>query len=484
MTVQNGAQQVSWRDYEGIDGFGSSTQEDLNNLNKALVAGQDINPPGSVVAGDGFALRVESLERTLRNTTYKMEHIKFWKSIDKISAYNTVEEYNQIQSYGDNTDGGFIAEGELPLEDDSKYERKFAIVKFMGTVRRLTHVASVIKPAHGNLIAQETVNGTMHLLKMLERALYYGDSDLSSLQFDGFEKLITDNSPAANIIDLRGLPLSEDILTDACLTIQDNPNYGTPTHLHLNLKTKADLVKTFFPKERYDLFQKTTSGNIGLDIKGFDSPAGSVAFEPNVFINDGGAPTAAIGDAAKRPATPTISTAATSPVDATASFTADDAGDYFYKIQAVNRYGRSAAIDAVAGPTAVTVAAGDKVTFGVSPGSGPDVEWYEIFRTIKDGASTATRLILRVANAGGTGEQVINDLNARLPFTTSAFLFQQNIENMAFKQLAPMVKIPLATIDSSIRWMQLIYGTPVLYTPGKNVLIKNVGRSANYVGQP
>ena len=70
---------VSWSDYEGIDGFGSATQQEVDELNKALAAGQDINPPGSVVAGDGFALRVESLERTLKNTTFKMEHIRLWK---------------------------------------------------------------------------------------------------------------------------------------------------------------------------------------------------------------------------------------------------------------------------------------------------------------------------------------------------------------------------------------------------------------------
>jgi len=55
---------VSWRDYAGVEGFGQSTQADVDDLNKALAAGQDINPPGSFTAGDGFALRVESLERT------------------------------------------------------------------------------------------------------------------------------------------------------------------------------------------------------------------------------------------------------------------------------------------------------------------------------------------------------------------------------------------------------------------------------------
>ncbi len=149
----------------------------------------------------------------------------------------------------------------------------------------------------------------------------------------------------------------------------------------------------------------------------------------------------------------------------------------------MNRYGRSAAVDLVAGPTAVTVAAGDKVAFGVTPGAvAPD--WYEVFRTKTDGAQGTERLILRVPNTAGGGEEFLDDFNAELPYTTSAFMFQQNLENMSFKQLAPMVKVPLATIDTSIRFMILLYGVPVLYSPGKNVLFKNVGRAANVVGTP
>jgi len=426
---------------------------------------------------------VESLERTLKNTTFKMEHIRLWRSIPKLPAWNTVEEYNELSSYGENPDAGWIDEGDLPTEDDSTYERKFAIVKYLGTTRRVSHVMSLVNPAHGNVVAQETVNGTMHLLRVMERALFYGDSDLLSLQFDGFEKLMTDNSPAANIIDKRGLPLTEDDLTDACMTASDAPNYGRITHCHLNPKVHADLSKTFFPKERHDTFQKV--GNyVGLDIKGFTSPAGDVLFEPNTFIDMGirGPNTAAIGDSAKRPGTPTVSSAATTPTSTSSQFAADDAGDYFYVVVAVNRYGKSAPVDLVSGPTAVTVASGDEVTFGLTPGGSTTTSYYEIYRSKVGGASGTEKLILRVANSAGTGEETIHDYNASLPDTTSVFMFQQNLECLSFKQLAPMVKIPLATIDSSIRWMQLIYGTPTLYTPGKVVLIQNVGRAQGYIG--
>jgi hypothetical protein len=330
------------------------------------------------------------------------------------------------------------------------------------------------------VIAQETVNGTMHLLKVLERALFYADSSLSSVQFDGYEKLLTDNSPSTNVIDLRGQPLSEDVLTDACLTAQDSPNYGQITHCHLNPKVKADLVKTFFPKERHNTFTDK-NGTVGLDIKAFTSPAGDVMFEPNTFINDGGAPNAdAVGDSTKRPGNPSISTGATTPQDTTNSqFGADDAGDYYMEIVACNRYGRSAKVVVDAG--AITVVENDKITFGVTPSSAT-TEWYEIYRTLVGGADGTERLVLRVANAAGAGETVVNEYNDKIPGTTSVFMFQQNLESMSFKQLAPMVKIPLATIDSSIRWMQLLYGVPVLYTPGKNILLTNVGRASGYVG--
>jgi len=477
-------QGVSWKDYEGVEGFGQPvSQQNVDDLNKALSAGADINKP-AVTAGDGFALRVESLENTLKVTEFKMNNIRLWKSIPKLAAFNTVEEHNELSSFGENLDAGWIAEGALPTEQDSTYERKYAVVKFMGTVRRVTHPMTLIKPAHGNVISAETVNGTMHLLRILERALFYGSSSLQSLQFDGFETLMLANANANNIIDLRGKPLSEDFLTDGALTALDAPNYGQPTHLFCNPKVKADLIKTFFPKERHDTFT-ANGGLVGLDIRGFTSVAGDIAIEPDVFIDDGGAPNAAaVGPAASIPGTPVVSTGATTPSDAASQFTADDAGSYFYKIVAVNQYGRSAPVDLAAGPSAVAVAAGDKVTWEMTPSGSTTVDYYEVFRTVKAGATGTERKILRIANAAGAGAQELNDYNAVLPYCTSAFMFQLNLESMSFKQLAPMVKIPLATIDSSIRWMQLLYGVPVLYIPNKNILFRNVGRAAGYVGAP
>jgi hypothetical protein len=476
---------VSWQDYAGVDGFyGASSPNELQSLNKALSAGSSINAPGAAVPGDGFAMRVESLERTLKSTTFRAEHIRLWRAIPKLPAYNTVEEFNQIQSYGQSLGGGWIPEAGLPNETDAQYERKYSIVKFMGVSRRVSHVMTLVKPAHGNVIAQETVAGTLHLLQMIENNLFFGDSSLDPLQWDGFERQIEAGAPAGNIIDLRGQPLTEEALIDASLTIMDAPNYGRGTHLHLNPKVKADLVKTFFPKMRYDL-GALQNGKIGGDVSSYISPAGDVRLESNVFLTDGGGVSglAALGDAAQRPAAPSISVAAAAAPTASSQFVASDNGNYFYWVVAVNRFGQSAPVQVNA--VTLAVVAGDGVSFTILPGAGPLPSYYQIYRTRAGGAASTARLIRRVSNIVGGAPSAAAlafvDLNQRLPGCTTGFLFQQDLENMAFKQLAPMIKIPLATVDPSIRWMQLIYGTPQVYTPGRNIIFRNIGRAADAV---
>jgi hypothetical protein len=305
---------------------------------------------------------------------------------------------------------------------------------------------TLVRPAHGNVLSTETINGSMYLLRVTEKALFEGNSANDAIQFDGFKKLITDGAPATNIIDLRGAPLSEDILQDGALTISDQPNYGYPTDLYLNPKVKSDLTKTFFPKGRYDI-PATGNNYVGLTIDGFTSEAGDIRFQPDTFIDDGGPKGAAAGDPAKRPAAPTLSTGATTPPDAASQFILADAGSYNYSVVAVNSFGRSDPLDF--GP--VAVAAGDKVNFGVTPGSAVVVSHYEVFRTKVGGAAGTERLIFRIPNGAGAGEQLVDDFNAFLPGTTTAYMFQGDTENMSIKQLAPMIKVPLATVDSSVR---------------------------------
>ena len=108
------------------DGFGSTTQADVEELNKALAAGTPYAQAPATRTGAG-ALQVESLDSSLKSVTWDMKNLKLWPIIDKDQAYNTVEEYNRVDAYGDQG-RGFIKEGALPRSQDASYSRQTARV--------------------------------------------------------------------------------------------------------------------------------------------------------------------------------------------------------------------------------------------------------------------------------------------------------------------------------------------------------------------
>lgn len=457
---------VSARDYGG---FGIANPGDIDELRKALYAGQAVNNPGTA-AGEGFPLRTESLEAQLKNLTYEMDEIKLFKTITKVPATNTVEEFNRLVSYSaagaKRFNQGWMTEGDLPEEVDSTYERITVLIKYLGVVGRVTHVANTIRAAHGNVIAMETMNKTMELLKNLENALFFGDSDFIPEQFDGLQKLITAGA-ASNVIDLRGAGLTEEKLNDILLLIRDN--YGAATDAYFATGPFADLAKQVYDRQRFQI--APAPGTLGAQVTAFQGQHGKINLHDHVFIQPGAEAGAALGAATKRPLAPTISVQPVAAPDAASKFIAADVGTYIYRVVAGNRYGLSSAVNT----NSVVVAAGDKVTFTVVD-SGQDTTFYEIYRTAPGAAVATAKLMTRVKRTGAS--QVITDLNADIPGTSTGFVLMQNARSFSWAQLLPMTRIPLATIDTSIRWAQVLYGAIKMYTPAKNVVVKNIGRAA------
>lgn len=456
-----------YRDFQG--GWGTSSPDEIADLRKALFAGESVNDPG-VSPGQGFPLRTESLEATLKNLTFEMDEVKLFKSIPKVPAFNTVEEYNRLLAYSRGGarqfDLGWMTEGDLPEEEDSTYQRVTVLMKFLGAVGRVTHVASVIRPAHGNVIAMETMNKTMYMLQQLENALFFGDSSVLPEQFDGLFKLISDGAPD-NVLDLRGQPLTEDFMNDVLLRHRDN--FGTGTDFYSATGPFGDLAKQVYDRQRFGI--APAPGVLGATINAFQGQHGRTNLHDSIFIQPGGlAVVAGIGLASKRPGVPVITVAPAAAANPASLFGVGDAGTYIYQVVAGSRYGRSAPVTSAA----VIVAAGDGVTFTVAD-VGPGTSYYEVYRTAAGGAAATAKLITRVARTGAT--QVITDLNADIPGTSKAFSLMQNQRSFAWAQLLPMTRIPLATIDTSIRWAQVLYGGVKVYTPAKNVVIKNVGRA-------
>lgn len=466
---------VSAQDYRDYSGYGNvQSPGEVAELHKALSAGHDVNNPGAA-AGVGFPLRTESLEATLKNLTYELDEIKLFKSIAKVPASNTVEEFNRVISYGEggatSFNQGFFGEGGLPEEQDSTYERVSVLIKYLGVVGRVTHVANTIRAAHGNVIALETMNKTMELLRNLENALFFGDSSLIPEQWDGLAKLITDGAPD-NVIDLRGGQLTEPALNDMLLTIRDN--YGQATDAYFGTGPFADLAKEVYDRQRFAY--APAPGVLGAQVNAFQGQHGKISLHDHVFIAPGRtARVNGLGKADRRPLQPTITVAPAAGANPASQFGASDAGTYIYRIVAGNKYGLSAPVNTAG----VAVAAGDGVTFTVAEG-GQDTTFYEVYRTPIGGAAGTAKLMVRVPRTGAS--QVITDLNADIPGTSTGFVLQQNQRSFSWAQLLPMTRIPLAAIDTSIRWAQVIYGAIKMYTPTKNVVVKNIGRAPGSIG--
>jgi hypothetical protein len=499
-------------DWEGGSVDGSLHEmwspNEMRDLVKALRAGADINNPGTA-AGAGFPLRVESLDQTLHVLTHSEEDLTWWRDIPKRPAYNTIEEFNRLKSVG-NEEGIFIGEGDLPEEDDTIYERAYTIMKFMGTVRRVSHPLLVLKnnALPDSVLAMEAKVGTLKLLRSLEMKLWDGDATASSVEFDGFFKKWVDGVNNVNLgtgattvagstawftsidavlatnlmRDMRYHPIKEDDATDLITNVADDPNYGRVTDCYMPFSVHKDFSKQFYPKERVQGL--VHDGAAGITVNKWRSPFGDVNMKPAMFLRmSRPASQTGAGSASKRPAVPVISAEASPAIGAspgpgfggavqghTAPSSVDGAGNYYYQVVACNRYGRSAP----ATSALMTIAVGDQATFLVTDGSPAGVtEWYDVYRTLRGGAATAAAFIFRMTRTAAA--MTIADFNRYLPYTGRAFWIQRNQQALAWSQLLPLLKVNLAQIDLTVRFALILYGALEVFAPRKHGVMLNVG---------
>lgn len=468
---------ISIADYENFgQGFGTSSTAAVAELNKALNTGAYAQAGGVANQVGGAALQVESLENSLKVLTYSDQHVKFWKKIAKTPAYSTVEEYNQLLSYGSNS-GGFVPEGVLPEADDSQYRRQASFVKFLGTTREVTHPMTLVRSAHGDVIARENQNGILWLMKQLEHGLFWGDSKLAApgkegVQFDGLASLIDKE----NTYDLKGKELQDtDINYGAQMIIE---NYGTPTDLFLPFETLGDFSNQYFPKERVIMPTANQGYQAGLVVNKFQTHGGPVEFQPDLFLQKTKPLTVTGVGGTKAPTAPqTVAVALDNKTDARfGKSTNSGIGTYEYSVTACNRFGESAPV-AASGSIALQqddLVKGVKVTITNNTSMVVPPDYFRIYRTEKDGKQKYCIAQVPATNVTASGENVWTDMNETLPNTYTAFMGEMSPEVIAFKQLAPIMKMDLALLGPAYRWMILLYGVPQLYAPKKWMKFTNI----------
>lgn len=475
------------------DGFEHTTMRDVEELNKALSAGEITGrETDGLTTASGAPLKVESLEKTLKVITFTQKNIVFWKDTPVLPAYNTVEEYNRLISYGADH-GGFTTEGELPEENDATYVRQSELVKYMGNTRIITHPMTLVNVAHGPVIEREINNGTIWILSKLERALFEGNASIIPQEINGFYlQMELDHAnqiaflDSEQVIDLRGVRVQEENLEQAANAIIEN--FGFPTDVYWSPRAGSDFSKNFYDRQR-TLTPVPGDNRVGSRVTSFVSQAGDIPFHPNVFQKPKSTKTSVSpATSPKAPAAPVAGSV--TPVGATVTNTkwaTSDANDYYFAVTALNRYGESAPTVINPGGLAAIVANG-AADIAFTAGAGQyAATGYRIYRSNADAVSVAAAIFYplfdvseanRAAGYNGGAAGVIRDLNRFMPNTSQALMLQRDTEVYSYKQLAPLMKMDLALLGPAYRFMILLYGTPIVYAPKKAVRLINIGTAA------
>ena len=500
-----------YQDLTNDQGFADG--QGVSDLIKAMQAGQIT---GRDTANQGLTqepLKAESLERTLKLLEFRMKDIKLWGAIPKLAAYNTVEEYIQLESYGTDR-GGFYNEGELSDVEDSTYVRRAELVKYIQVTGEVTYQAQIVR-SHVDAMRKEVENKTMWVIRKANSALTKADASIIPQEFNGIYKQhasigtgerqlyssFDEYQDSDAIIDLRGEPITQEILEDAAVNV--DAAFGNVDSFFAPPTTISGLVKDFFQDQRIIMGQQGYQGTIGTNPKAIDTQFGPVALMSDKFMRkdpskvwNSSVPlqNAAAATSIKAPNAPTVSAGAVTAADSLSKFRTAEGGlgTVFYAVSAVNRYGESPLTFAPNATTAITTANGLSVDLTFTSGGGAvPATGYVIYRSLVTTATNAQTgavvmyPIFRVSEAertagfDGASAGSVRDRNRFLPNTEEGFVTEMVDDVLSFKQLAPLSKLDLAILGMSKRFITFLFGTPQLYAPRKVVRFLNIGRFTN-----
>lgn len=469
---------------------GLVSAEEVENLQKAITAGYGgAGKPTDLTYGG--VIQTESLEATLKSVTFDMKNLKFWPAISVDKAYNLFEQYNRLTSYGSDS-SPYMGEGGAPQEEDSTYIRDGQRIVFFGTRRKVSHQMTLVRTTVGDVVAQQAKEGTMHLLKNVEREMYWGhahfadatgaqtgsmaDIPANSIAMNGLlQQLLkgdTDSQQRSGdfegygafqsiVKDLAGAVLTQDDVEQEAVTILEN--FGSPNELHFEPAAISAFVRQFYPQFRSA--PGLANQTVGYDVNKITTTAGVMDLKPNLFLR----PRQRVRGTAVNANCPSIAglTLAGSAGGSGGSLVATGTG-YHYAITLVNDFGESAP---VATSTDVDVTAGQVVTLTITGSLPAGVKFIRVYRAA-DGAAATTAQFVQNVKVGGT----IVDNGSKQPGLGEGFLLDMGAETMKFKQLSPLSKINFAIVTTALEFAIVLYGALFVYAPRFNGVFKNVGK--------
>lgn len=448
---------------ESLTGHGELHSESLQNLQKALTAGSGVDAASFT---GGRALTPESLEKTLVNVLHSQDEAVIFKALKKTAIKGPVHQWNYRDEVGAD-DGAWVPEGGDSEDTDQNIERKYMTAKYLQTRRQVTLQAATANMLEG-AVAIEQNAGMLWLIRNTEKGVIYGNSTYNAYQPDGLIAQI----PSGNVLDMRGGYASDSLfetkMNESARQIRDN--FGKASMMITSTMVMQDVQALLRDRIRFEAGK--TEGNAVFSK--YPTPFGTPELKEDIFIKEGAIP-AASALTAKRPGAPTLGTESSPVSDTGYAFDAGSAGDYVYKVVAVNRYG-----DSVASAELIVtgVASGDMVQFTITAGS-PVATSYKIYRSKKGGATGAeVRYMETVAYTGAA--QVYKDDNSDLPGCSDAFVLtmEKLYDAIEWFQFLPAMKFDLYPTNAAVYpFLMLLFGGLALKKPTQHIRIKNVAPS-------
>lgn len=471
----------------GTSTGGAMSMQDLGELQKALTAGYGTDV--SAFTG-GSALRIQSLDKTMKATIQENQHFRLFNELRKSGATATVDEWTEQSSVGGFLGGSTNTETGTIAESTGSYNRRVGLVKYLMTKRQVSFVATL----GNNLESGEAVEqqaGAMQLLTDAEYLCFEGDSTVVPTEFDGIAAQIfsgvNDGSvDGGNVLDAQAQSLASiNLLNQAAAQISAYGNFGTPTHIFMSQLVQSDFDTGLDPAFRVPLPDVPNGGiMLGAPVAGIRTSWGNIKTAPDVFVRDSNqqipfqlrksgtqslAALATTNDVFK-PQSVSLAVAS----DAASMFGATHAGNYYYLVTGINANGQSTGLIS----SQQAIAAGQKCTLTITASAGSTETGYVIYRSRKNGTNGVSdfREMARVAKAAG-GTTTYVDYNRDIPGTTKAYVLNMapGADAIAWRQLLPMLKFALyPTSQAVVPWAQLMFGYLRLAKRRHHVVIKNI----------
>lgn len=458
---------------------GSFGMTELTAMNKALEAGYGSD---SANLEGGAALRIQSLDTTMQATVQDNKHFALFNRLPKPNATATVDEWTEQYGVGGVLGGSTNTESGVAEEAEGDYARQVGQVKYMSTYRKV----SLVLNAQNNIIsakAAEQANGALQLLSDIEYLSFEGDDSVVPTEFNGIKRQIELLGSVDHVIDMKGAALENiDAISRAAETVWGIENFGTSTDIFMAGSVQTDLNNKLDPAFRVSLNGSGQDLAYGAHVAKIKTAFGEIGTTQDVFCRDEkmkrvfqlrNASHAKI--AAKLAGiAPTIAVATNAAGGADSAWLAAHAGQYYYVVCGINHKGQSTAVVSAQ----VAVVAGGKNTLTITASVGGEETGYVIYRSRKNGTNALAdfREMKRVPKTAG-GTTVVDDLNRDIPGSTSAYVLNLRASDHAisWKQFMPMIKIPMAAVNSPIDpWLQMICGYLRITKRRQHVVINNI----------